>query len=324
MTDFCNEYQDFSAAAQTILKVVIVVSCVSSMIGSVLIILSYYLWEDIRSPLRSLIVFLSIADLLTATGNISGLLNYNVDPTVCVIQSFISTGGSMCSFLWTMAIALYLYLVISKQHKIALKMINVFHVVCWGISLFLVSFAMGFNALGPDEFSVSVGWCWVTASSRIPWPIGWTNRQKELFWKFLVGKGIEVLAYIFTPILYVISKKNLHYDRSQQLLLNTTPRVRATLHETDRKLVLIPMVFLFFRIWGSVRFITSVYCPGFLNIYPIALMQGLGDSAQGWANCLLFCFFTTKIRQKFRVLFKNLCTKGTFSSEEFKNPSVDS
>jgi G protein-coupled receptor 157 len=213
-----------------------------------------------------------------------------------------------------MSIATYLYLVISKQHRIALKMINIFHVICWGVSLFLVSFAMGFNALGPDKFSETVGWCWIRSAYSISWP-DWSNQAKEIFWKVLVGKGIELLSYVFTPVFYILSKRILHHDRSQQLLLNTTPRVRATLQDTDRKLVLIPMVFLFFRIWGSVRFITSVYCPGFLGIYPVALMQGLGDSAQGWANCLLFCFFTTKIRQKFKNLFLSLFTRRSFSQE---------
>jgi len=266
--------------------------------------------------LRSLLVYLSLADLFTAVGNITVLYNYKGDSTVCLIQSFITTAASICSFLWTMAVATYLYLVISKQHRFALKIINVFHILCWGIPLFLVSFAMGFNALGFDEYSETVGWCWINSANKISWP-DWEKPNKVLFWKILVGKGIEILTYLITPVLYIVSKRILQYDRSQQLLLNTTPRVRVTLQDTDRKLVLIPIVFLFFRIWGSVRFLTSIYCPGFLFFYPIALMQGLGDSAQGWANCLLFCFFTTKIRQKFKTLFTAFVARGSFSSHEF-------
>jgi len=312
----CDSTEGFGLEAQHFLVAVIVISCICSIIGSFLIIFSYCLWEDIRSPLRSLIVYLSIADLFTATGNLTGLGNNLIqptDPVLCLIQSYVTTSASICSFLWTMCIALYLYLVIRKKHVAALRAIYVFHILCWGVPLFLVSFAMGFNALGEDNYSETVGWCWINNANLISWPY-WENKSRAIFWKILVGKGIEFLSYIFTPIIYIISKRALQSDRlNQQLLLNTTARVRATIQDTDRKLVLIPIVFLFFRIWGSVRWLTSMPCPGFLNLYAMALMQGLGDSAQGWANCLLFCVFTTKIRLKFKDLFMDHCCKKGFN-----------
>jgi len=266
----------------------------SSVVGSFIIILSYVLWKDVRSPLRRLLVFLSFSDFLTAAGNLIGLAQDKNNHITCTIQSFITTSSAIASFLWTMSIALYLYLVISKRHTLALKLIPLFHMVSWGVPLVIVCFAMGFGALGRDYYSGVVGWCWISDSKIIVWP-SFPGTESAFFWKIVAGKGIELFTYIFTPIVYILSKRELDYQYyEQRLLLNTT--VRATLQDTDRKLVLIPIIFVGVRIWGSVRF---VFAPSLEGLYWLAFIQGVGDSAQGWANCILFCIFTRKIREKF-------------------------
>jgi len=35
------------------------------------------------------------------------------------------------------------------------------------------------------------------------------------------------------------------------------------------------------------------------DVYWLAIVQGIADSAQGWMNCILFCITTRKIREKF-------------------------
>jgi len=287
-------------------------SCCFSVVGSFIIILSYVLWKDVRSPLRRLLVFLSISDFLTATGNLIGVAGVvgeqsNSNSMVCTLQSFISTCSSICSFLWTMSIAIYLYLVISKRHTLALKLIPLFHMVCWGIPLMVISFSMAFGAIGWDYYSGIVGWCWVSDIRLISWPTFDDYNSTVVFWKIIAGKGIELFTYIFTPLVYILSKRELDFENyDQRLLLNTS--VRATLQDTDRKLVLIPIIFVGVRMWGTARFLfAAIIGPSVDGIYWLAFMQGVGDSAQGWANCVLFCIFTRKIREKFIECLPRVC-----------------
>jgi len=304
------------------LYVAIISSCSLSICGSILIVLSYVLWKDIRSPLRRLLVYLSITDFLTATGNILGV-SENRDPVICKVQSFVSTSSAISSFLWTMSIAIYLYLVISKRHTFALKMIPLFHMVSWGVPLMLVCFAMGFDALGVDNESGIVGWCWIAEMYYIQWPIFSNLNYTNLFWKLVAGKGIELFTYIFTPIVYILSKRQLDFvNYDQRLLLNNS--VRTTLQDTDRKLVLIPLIFVGCRIWGSVRFLAAVWDRNVIvDFYWLAFLQGIGDSAQGWANCFLFCIFTRKIRDKFVDKIQSIfCCSSEDDKLEIKSHEV--
>jgi len=293
-----------------VLQISIIVSCTLSMIGSSLIILSYVLWKDVQSPLRKLLLFLSISDFVTACGNVFGSL-FSEHPLFCIAQSFITTYSSMVSFMWTMAIAIYLYMIICRLHSLALKFIFLFHLVCWGVPLMLVCVAMGFNALGFDDVIANhTGWCWVAANNMIPWP----PVNPQLFWKLADGKILEMCTYILTPIIYILSKRKLDFEQyDQRLILNTN--VRNTLQNTDRKLVLIPIIFVGVRIWGSLRFLLQGFYPGLESVFWLALFQCVGDSAQGWANCLLYCVFTRKIRNKFiwrccpLVVVKLCCTR---------------
>jgi len=280
--------------------ILICISCCLSLVGSSVIILSYVLWEDVRSPLRRLLVFLSITDFLTAGGNLVGVVSESSD-AVCEAQSFVTTGTSVASFFWTMSIAIYLYLVISKRHTLALKLIPLFHLVSWGVPLMTVCCAMGFGALGKaSDVYGPVGWCWISDPEFIVWPTFAESQHTLLFWQMAAGKCVELFTYIFTSIVYILSKRELDFENyDQRLLLNTS--VRATLHDTDMKLVLIPIIFVGVRIWGSVRFLAQSHYMSSLLF--LKLMQGAGDSAQGWANCILFCIFTRKIREKFMVCF---------------------
>jgi len=193
---------------------------------------------------------------------------------------------------------------------LALKLITAFHILCWGVPLVLVCFAMGFNALGFDIYEGSVGWCWVAIADFISWP-PWGPKSKSLFWKLIAGKGVELLTYFITPVVYIASKRVLNSEAYQQsVLLNDN--ARATLQDTDRKLVLIPIIFVVLRMWGTIRFVGGVYCPRFIFIYFLAILQAIGDSSQGFANCILFCFFTKIIRDKiFNSVNWTICSQSS-------------
>jgi len=226
----------------------------------------------------------------------------------CTIQSFVTTSSSMASFMWTMAIAVFLYISISQAPSLTRFrtrwLLFLFHAISWGLPLWLCTLAVTFHVLGGDTFSASVGWCWIGSARSIPWPSSLAPEWRVFFWQMVAGKGIEICSYIFTPFLYIASKRALHTANERVVVYNT--QLREALIEADRKLILVPVVFLFGRFWGTFRLILDFAFPqlGVSTWFWLAILQGFGDSAQGWANCLLFCFFTKIIRTK---IIRTLC-----------------
>ncbi|MGH0121728.1 UNVERIFIED_CONTAM: hypothetical protein FKN15_000200 [Acipenser sinensis] len=94
-------------------RAVILISCFLSFLGSCLIIFTYMLWADLRTKPRKLLVFLSVADLLSAVSYFYGVLrDFDSDSWDCVLQGSVSTFANTSSFFWTVAVAIYLYIFI--------------------------------------------------------------------------------------------------------------------------------------------------------------------------------------------------------------------
>lgn len=228
---------------------------------------------------------------------------------LCKGQSALTTGASLSSFFWTMNIALFLYISIVQNRKtLANRLIPFFHIVGWGLPILIVSLGLGYNALGYDTFSgQQVGWCWVRSGDNIP-------EDCTLFWRIFAGKGWEILSYIVTFFLYIrikffLRKKTSNRDEGNNSLNSTLSekdplvlqksndlgkKSRDALHQADKKLILIPVVFVFIRIWSTLRFCIRAS----QEFYWLALISGVGDSLQGFVDCIIFCFLTRKIRHK--------------------------
>ena len=116
------------------------ITSVLSMFGSIIIILSYILCQELRSPGRMLLVWLSIADFLTATGNLNGIVWYiikdgldsKVSNILCQFHASLTIFSSISEFLWTVAIGIHLYISIVKSNSdLANRLIWIFHLICW-------------------------------------------------------------------------------------------------------------------------------------------------------------------------------------------------
>lgn len=114
-------------------RAVVLLSCVLSALGSGLLVATHALWPDLRSPARRLLLFLSLADLLSAVSYFYGVLQDFSGPSWdCVLQGALSTFANTSSFFWTVAIALYLYLSIVRATRgHGGLLLWAFHVVRW-------------------------------------------------------------------------------------------------------------------------------------------------------------------------------------------------
>lgn len=198
-----------------------IVSCTLSVIGSFVIIYIYARWRDLRTGSRSIITFLAIADLVTASGYLMGSVNYiyhygNEENTpeclqfhtVCQIQSFITTTSSICSFAWTLFLAAYLYLVIVRAKiNSANRLIPVCHVVAWGLPLVITLPLLITGKLGYSPYAAS-NWCFI--KDYLPhndhkYLCGHFNEEVALL-VLLGGKAWEILTYIMIIVTYAAIK----------------------------------------------------------------------------------------------------------------------
>ena len=142
------------------LKVAAGTTCILSVLGASLIILTYGLFKDLRTTARQLLVNLSVADILVAGSHFVGLFTnferflpeYNphwsgqTTDALCSVQAAVTMCGSIASFLWTMALAFYMFVVIVKRRpNLAKKLVYAFYPLCWGIP---IAMTIGFGVAG--------------------------------------------------------------------------------------------------------------------------------------------------------------------------------
>ncbi|XP_028849814.1 G-protein coupled receptor 157 [Denticeps clupeoides] len=279
-------------------QVATLISCGLSVLGSLLIILTYALWADLRTTPRRLLAFLSIADLLSAGSYFYGACRmFDRESWDCVAQGAISTFSNTSSFFWTVAIALYLYVFIVRANQRAADgLVQYFHLVSWGVPLSITLAALLLRKIGYDASEVSVGWCWVSIRAR-----------DHVAWMLLTGKVWEILAYFTLPVLYILIKRHIqraHATLSEYrpiLANNTTSNSLSSM--ADLKLTLIPIIFIFLRMWSTIRFILMLVRSPARQSPVLVTLHGIGNTFQGAANCIMFVLFTQPIRTRLAAFF---------------------
>lgn len=310
------------------------VSCVASLVGSFLIIMTFAIWKEFRTIGRAILVFLAIADFFSALGYMFGVLLILTNPDqslyrpMCVVQSVITSFFPVSSFIWTLNLAIYLLAVLVKKKngKAIFKLLVTFHLAAWGIPLIICSLGLGFKEFGPNNSTTSVNWCFISFDS--------THTIKFFAFEALCGKFWEILTYFTCLVIYIIVR-----IKSQEFTdVSTMPQAkywsmelvhRFTLaaNHFESKLMWIPLIFIFIRVWGTIRFLGSMSCDlkcleqcKTENI-ALIILQSIFDPAQGWANALLFVIFhrpiavricpcVFKLYDKVRsLLFKYTCCK---------------
>ncbi|XP_004385193.1 G-protein coupled receptor 157 [Trichechus manatus latirostris] len=281
-------------------RVVVLLSCVLSALGSGLLVATHALWPDLRSPARRLLLFLSLADLLSAASYFYGVLqDFSGSSWDCVLQGALSTFANTSSFFWTVAIALYLYLSIVRtaRRPRSDRLLWVFHIVSWGVPLAITAVAVSLKKIGYDASDVSVGWCWINLEA-----------EDRTLWMLLTGKLWEILAYITLPVIYILIRK--HINRAHEALSEYRP-ILSSAHPqqhctsvADKKLVLIPLIFICLRVWSTVRFVLTLCGSPAVRMPVLVVLHGIGNTFQGGANCIMFVLCTRTVRTR---LFSLCC-----------------
>ncbi|CAN9516209.1 unnamed protein product [Ophioblennius macclurei] len=280
-------------------------SCALSLLGSSLIALTYLLWPDLRTTPRRLLLYLSAADWLSAASYGYGAWSaFGATSAACVAQGALSTFANTCSFFWTVAIAVYLYVFIVRcSQRAADGLVLPFHLLSWGVPLAITVAAVCLNKIGYNASEVSVGWCWI----RIRAP-------DAVLWMLLTGKIWEFLAYVTLPVLYVLIRRHIHVAHAALSEYRPILASRAAPHSfssmADVKLTLIPVIFVALRVWSTVRFVLLL-AGSPLRQHPLLVtLHGIGNTSQGAANCIMFVLFTRPIRARLCAALCCCCPCG--------------
>ena len=195
------------------IRVVTGITCILSMLGAVLIILSYILIKELRTKSREILVNLSLMDFMVAAANFTGVVanfdkylvdethkiyseqEYNITQDICLAQASFGMYGTHSSILWTIAIAVYVYWVVMGRELVARKATYAFYVICYGLPLITTLWFALTGKLGYSRFGGS-GWCSVIVKDRQ------TGLDQPLVAVF--GNDIWIyLTIILVPVLFL-------------------------------------------------------------------------------------------------------------------------
>ena len=206
------------------LRAVVGATCSLSIVGSLLIILSYIFIKSLRTTTRLVLVHLSVMDLGVAAANLFGIsVNFNqyyisanqsdikrypsgypepLNPgplidNACVAQAALAVYFTSGSFMWTLSMAVFLYFrIVHYQNKLVAKhTLWTATVLCYVLPLLNVGWKCAMGRLGYSPFDAT-GWC----GDKI---VDLVTGEKHILMSVLGYNIWVVLIYIFVPILYL-------------------------------------------------------------------------------------------------------------------------
>ena len=208
------------------LRITVEVACILSMIGSIAIILTYSCYKEHRTRARYILVHLSISNIGQVISNFTGTAvnfdrtfkengnfsynilhtgNRSIDEYLCTAQAFFTVYFSVCGMLWTICLAVYLYLVIlsMKQSYFTRYFVWLGYGICYGLPLFTSLWLLLTSRLGYAPYSTP-GYCGLM--SRKPFQkTGQTcDPVRDVYGEFL-GYDIWVFLTIFLTLLFYSS-----------------------------------------------------------------------------------------------------------------------
>ena len=284
----------------------------ASIFSSVLIIVTFLAFRDMRTQARKFLFFISIADLFNSSwflfAHIWSLFNINYStcydgkPTIeisfCILQATMNVYFTIVSFYWTIILAFYiLSLLYKKELFVSRKSRFVLGLVGWGMPILPALFGLLTNKFGPGRGTASVGWCFISFYSNET-KLSVTHAVSE----FLGGKMFDILTLVFLTVLYGIAF--VKYIRTRRKLNSDW------VTERDIKLALVPIAFILLRFWGTLRCFLDLI--GALKQFDrkcfhiLMYMQAIGDPGQGWVNGILFLLLTRELRKRFYQMFVDL------------------
>ncbi len=206
----------------SILRIIVGLTCFLSIFGALLIILSYVLFKQLRTTTRLVLVHISLMDFGVAVANLTGILvdfnKYYFDPlngnytkdgwpilkapspiiySLCNTQAAFAVFFTSGSILWTTSLSVYLYFRI-VHHNTPNVARNVLWIVTFLSYLFptiFVAWTFFTGRLGYSPYD-SEGWC----GERM---VDLTTGKRQIVLSIIEYDLWICMTYFLVPILYV-------------------------------------------------------------------------------------------------------------------------
>eukprot|EP00727_Mastigamoeba_balamuthi_P008968 m51a1_g4694 hypothetical protein (550) ;mRNA; r:202571-205575 len=263
-----------------------------SAIGSMIVILSFALFKDLRSKPRLLITLLSLSDLGQALF-FCFPLDISGSGVACDVQSLVGIFFANATFLWTASISLYVLVSVKNVHAFyrnakrswlcdADTLIPFFCILSFGIPLLIIILVASFHAAGPGS---GLHWCFIP-STKASWRV----------WCFYVplfsSLGITTLSNITTIIDLQIIKRQFGSRKGVKGMA-----------EWQLKLLLIPLFFVCLRTPDVIYRAAELQGGSFYDqLQGSSLFIGMvtaGDALQGLVNFFIFVVAVKSVRNRF-------------------------
>lgn len=203
----------------TDVRTVVGTTCGLSIVGSLVIILSYACFKERRTKTREILVHISAMDMGVALANLIGIVVYfdqylrtpgkhhSLVDGLCRTQAFFAAYFTYGSVLWTMSLAVYLYfLILCHGSRIVVYFLWFSYAFCYLLPLLLALWLVLTGKLGYSPYDSS-GWCSVI--SKDP-DTGEARPFVALF-----GNDLLIwLATVLIPLLYIVVRLYIHQEVS--------------------------------------------------------------------------------------------------------------
>ncbi|XP_061196684.1 G-protein coupled receptor 157-like [Saccostrea echinata] len=289
-----------------------------SLTGGFALLLTYNKIPEFQSPVRKILVFLTVADIFSAFGYIVGTANFlrlddsqknSTDP-ICKAQSFVTTFASLSSFAWTSIIAVHLFLAIRRQQDFERNRLLkiVYYILGWVVPAIISICFLVLDKLGRDvhgRLTVTGLWCWV----KVEHSNG--TRTSGIVSLLMSGKLWELMTYVLSFSMYMLLKINTYFERQKNRSYCWSDVDGANLTNEDERFCFTWLVLYLLRFWGTIRFffaVADVQSDEIIFADTLFMyFQCAGDSAQALGNFILFCLLDKNIRKKYLEMIGDFC-----------------
>ncbi len=208
-----SKHKDFPA-----LEPLVIITCILSILGSLLIILTYIFFRDLRTKVRLILLHLSLMDLGIGLTNLIGTavdfsakfsntsMEHYEHPgmlKICKTQAFFALYSTYGSVFWTNCLAVYLYSTIAyNRTNYSVYVLRFCCGFCYIMPLILTLWLLLTDRLGPSPIG-SEGWCTFSATGKEDY--------------FITAFGYDMwiyLTFIFVPVLYIGTRAHINHEVS--------------------------------------------------------------------------------------------------------------
>ncbi|XP_046548559.1 G-protein coupled receptor 157-like [Haliotis rubra] len=298
---------------------------VISIIGNLVIVGCYYMYHDIRTTGRKLLVCLSIANFIMCIAALLQAATFYKSTervlqersVLCETAALFTVYSHTAMCLWTDAIGFYLFLCMTLRFIVVANRVTwLFHVFSW-IMPAVVAFSAGASDVyGYDDTFLR--------KHRRPAPCWISDRvSNKMDWYFVTVEGWTLASYLASILLYVVITCSVNWKAIKKVDREYVIEDMA-IQTANKQLRYIPIIFICLRIWGTLYFLCVQYGTArardlFADWLLIA--KAIGDNSIGLANCMLFLLSIKAMRKRIARWFSERC-KGKVSMPENWRPSI--